>query len=153
MTKKINDKENKWLDSHFIASSTKKTKSSFYIESETHVAINGLKVTKIIQYFACKMVTEMALSSKYQELQIWEDIRRISRVSALNACSFVQYKSGKHNDGKCHKGFNFFTYLLYCVFDLDRLMAYPTSYDYDFNPDLNPRYAPMDEWLMRQISR
>ena len=42
----------------------------------------------------------------------------------------------------------------FTVFDLDRLMAYPiTSYDYDFNLDLNPWYAPMDEWLMRQISR
>ena len=42
----------------------------------------------------------------------------------------------------------------FTVFDLDRLMPYPiTSYDYDFNLDLNPRYARMDEWLMRQISR
>ena len=42
----------------------------------------------------------------------------------------------------------------FTVFDLDRLMAYPiTSYDYDFNLDLNPRYVPMNEWLMRQISR
>ena len=41
----------------------------------------------------------------------------------------------------------------FTVFDLDRLMAYYiTSYDYDFNLDLNPRYARMDEWLMRQIS-
>ena len=40
------------------------------------------------------------------------------------------------------------------MFDLDRLMAYPiTSSEYDFNLDLNPRYAPMDEWLMREISR
>ena len=42
----------------------------------------------------------------------------------------------------------------FTVFDLDRLMAYPiTSYDYDFNLDLNPRYVPMNEWLMRQIGR
>ena len=41
----------------------------------------------------------------------------------------------------------------FTVFDLDRLMAYPiTSYDYDFKLDLNPLYAPMDEWLMTQIS-
>ena len=33
-------------------------------------------------------------------------------------------------------------------------MAYPiTSYDYDFNQALIPRYVPTDEWLMRQISR
>ena len=39
------------------------------------------------------------------------------------------------------------------LFDLNRLMAYfIVSYDYDFNPDLNPRYAPMDDWLMKQIS-
>ena len=39
------------------------------------------------------------------------------------------------------------------MFDLDRLMAYPiTSYDCDFNLDLNPQYVPMGEWL-RQISR
>ena len=32
-------------------------------------------------------------------------------------------------------------------------MAYPImSYNYDFNVDLNPPYAPMDEWLMRQVS-
>ena len=38
----------------------------------------------------------------------------------------------------------------FTVFDLDRLMAYPiTSYDYDFNLDLNPGYVPMNEWLMR----
>ena len=48
----------------------------------------------------------------------------------------------------------FLTYLFYCVFDLDRLMAYPiTPYDYNFNLDLNPWYTAMDEWLMRQISR
>ena len=42
----------------------------------------------------------------------------------------------------------------FTVFDLDRLMAYPiTSDDYDFNLDLNPPYVPMNEWLMRQISR
>ena len=42
----------------------------------------------------------------------------------------------------------------FTVFNLDRLMAYPiASYDYDFNLDLNPRYVPMNEWLMREISR
>ena len=45
-------------------------------------------------------------------------------------------------------------YPLYCVFDLDRLMAYSyMSDDSDFNQDLNPRYVSMDEWLMRKISR
>ena len=48
----------------------------------------------------------------------------------------------------------FFTYLFYRLFDLDRLMAYPiTSYDYDFNLDLNQQYVPMDGWLMRPINR
>ena len=33
-------------------------------------------------------------------------------------------------------------------------MAYSfMSDDFDFNQDLNPRYVPMDEWLMREISR
>ena len=45
-------------------------------------------------------------------------------------------------------------YPLYCVFNLDRLTAYSyMSDDSDFNQDLNPRYVPMDEWLMRKISR
>ena len=40
----------------------------------------------------------------------------------------------------------------FTVIDLDRLMAYPITSS-DFNLDLNPRYVPKDEWLMRQISR
>ena len=33
-------------------------------------------------------------------------------------------------------------------------MAYSyMSDDSDFNQDLNPRYVPMDEWLMRKTSR
>ena len=45
-------------------------------------------------------------------------------------------------------------YLLHCVFDLDRLMAYSYMSHYsDFNQDLNPRYVIMDEWVTRKISR
>ena len=45
-------------------------------------------------------------------------------------------------------------YPLYCVFNLDRLTAYSyMSDDSDFNQDLNSRYVPMDEWLMRKTSR
>ena len=29
---------------------------------------------------------------------------------------------------------------------------YVTSYDYDFNLDVNPQYVPRDEWLMKKIS-
>ena len=39
-------------------------------------------------------------------------------------------------------------------FDLDRLMAYSFMSDvFDFNQELNPQYVPIDEWLMREISR
>ena len=44
-------------------------------------------------------------------------------------------------------------YLLYCAFDLDRLMAYSFMRDdFGFNQNLNQRHARMDEWLMREIS-
>ena len=39
-----------------------------------------------------------------------------------------------------------------CVDDLDRLKTFSVkSYDYDFNPDLNPRYVPMDGLLIINI--
>ena len=63
------------------------------IEPSIFFATNGPKGTKIIQYFACKKFTEMASSTKYQEFQIWKDIRKISRVSASSACSLVQCKT------------------------------------------------------------
>ena len=94
----VDAKQNGRFNNQFITSSPGEVKCFFCNESEEHVATNGPKGTKIIQYFACKKVTEITPSERYQELK---------RKGFCIQCLFpgARQNLGKHNDGKCLRDF------------------------------------------------
>ena len=54
--------------SHFTENSNIESKCFFCDESEDHVATNGPRGTKIVQYFACRKFVEMSPNERFEEL-------------------------------------------------------------------------------------
>ena len=75
-----------------------KPKCCFCEEAEGHVATNGLKGTKIVQYFACQKFVEMAPKDRFQELK---------NKGCCFQCLFpgASQDKGKHHDGMCQRDF------------------------------------------------
>ena len=75
-----------------------KPKCCFCEEAEGHVATNGLKGTKIVQYFAFQKFVEMAPKDRFQELK--------SKGYCFQ-CLFpgASQDKGKHHDGMLQRDF------------------------------------------------
>ena len=75
-------------NSHFTGNSCMKIE-----EVEEHIATNGPRRTKIVQYFACQKFVEMAPKDRFQELK--------NKGYCLQ-CLFsgVSKEKGKHHDGE-----------------------------------------------------
>ena len=56
-------------NSHFTASSSMEPKCCICKEAEEHIATNGPKGTKIVQYFACEKLLEMVPKDRFQKLK------------------------------------------------------------------------------------
>ena len=55
--------------SHFVGGSNTEPICYFCEESEDHVATNGPRGTKIVQYFACRKFAEMSPNERFKELR------------------------------------------------------------------------------------
>ena len=84
--------------SHFAGDSSPEPKCYFCDESEDHVATNGPRGTKIVQYFACRKFAEMSPNERFKELQ---------RKGYCFQCLLpgAEENTGKHNDGLCQRDF------------------------------------------------
>ena len=84
--------------SHFAGNSNAESKCFFCDESEDHVATNGPRGTKIVQYFACRKSVEMSPNERFKELR--------SRGYCFQ-CLFpgAGENKGKHNNGMCQRDF------------------------------------------------
>ena len=94
----LNDEKGNMGRSHFAGDSSPEPKCYFCDESEDHVATNGPRGTKIVQYFACRKFAEMSPNERFKELR---------RKGYCFQCLFpgAGENTGKHNDGLCQRDF------------------------------------------------
>ena len=64
----LNDEKGNMGRSHFAGDLSPEPKCYFHNESEDHVATNGPRETKIVQYFARKKFAEMSPNERFKEL-------------------------------------------------------------------------------------
>ena len=90
--------DNKGHKSHFAGDSNLEPKCYFCDENEDHMATNGPKGSKIIQYFACRKFAEMSPNERFKELR---------KKGYCFQCLFpgADVNKGKHNDGMCQRDF------------------------------------------------
>ena len=75
-----------------------KPKCCFCEEAEEHIATNGPKGTKLVQYFACQKYVEMAPKDRFQEL-------KNKGYCFKYLFSGVSQDKEKHHDGMCQEDF------------------------------------------------
>ena len=89
------DKQNQDGSSHF---SSDQCSSCSFCDGTDHVATNGPKGTKLIQYFACQKFAEMTPNERFLTLK---------RKGYCIQCLFpgAQQNEGRHQEGKCQRDF------------------------------------------------
>ena len=83
---------------HFAGAAKSDSKCYFCDENENHIATNGPKGSKIVQYFACQKFTEVTLSERFQLLR-----KNGYCIQCLFPASYQD--KDKHSDGKYQRGF------------------------------------------------
>ena len=85
-------------NSHFTDQNSNPEPTCQLCGSKDHIATNGPRGTKIVQYFACKTFTEMTPSQRYQTLRSKEFCVQCLYPGA-------NQNSGKHKEGRCQRDF------------------------------------------------
>ena len=85
-------------NAHLADTAKSDSKCYFCDENENYIATNGPKGSKIVQYFACQIFTEMTPSEKFQLLR---------KKGYCIQCLFpgAYQDKGKHSDGRCQRDF------------------------------------------------
>ena len=81
---------------HLADAAKSDSKCYFCDENEDHIATNGPKDSKIVQYLTCQKFTEMTPSERFQLLR-----KKEYCIQCLFPGSFQDI--GKHSDGKCQR--------------------------------------------------
>ena len=90
-------------NNHFTGNSSMEPQCCFCEEAEKHIATNGPKGTKIVQYFACQNFVEMATKDRFEELK-----NKIYCFQCLFSVSASQNKGKNHvPNGLCQRDFVF----------------------------------------------